>query len=393
MEQQQPAILGGRPLFAKKTPMVRPVLPSFEVLEEGIRHILDSGMVTRGKYLEAFEKAVAERLGVRHAIAVSSCTSGLMLVYRGMGLQGQVVAPSFTFMATISALTWCGLEPVFAEVDPETTTLDPAAVEAAITPRTTAIVAVHNFGNPADIQGLEDVARRHGLKLVFDAAHGFGALYAGRPLGGQGHAQVFSMSPTKLLITGEGGLIATNDDHLADQIRMGREYGNDGHYDSAFPGLNARMPEFNALMGLHSLDMLEAAALSRNQTADSFHRGLSSLPGIGFQRVRPVDRHSYREFSVMIDPAAFGLTRDQLAEALLAENVDSRKYYDPPAHCQTAYRHFYDGRSLANTEYLASHSLSLPMWSNMEQEVVDKICLAFQRIHLNATEIAGKLSN
>jgi dTDP-4-amino-4,6-dideoxygalactose transaminase len=393
MEQQQPAILGGRPLFAKKTPMVRPVLPSFEVLEEGIRHILDSGMVTRGKYLEAFEKAVAERLGVRHAIAVSSCTSGLMLVYRGLGLQGQVVAPSFTFMATISALTWCGLEPVFAEVDPETTTLDPAAVESAITPRTTAIVAVHNFGNPADIQGLEDVARRHELKLVFDAAHGFGALYAGRQLGGQGHAQVFSMSPTKLLITGEGGLIATNDDHLADQIRMGREYGNDGHYDSAFPGLNARMPEFNALMGLHSLDMLEAAALSRNQTADSFHRGLSSLPGIGFQRVRPVDRHSYREFSVMIDPAAFGLTRDQLAEALLAENVDSRKYYDPPAHCQTAYRHFYDGRSLANTEYLASHSLSLPMWSNMEQEVVDKICLAFQRIHLNATEIAGKLSN
>jgi dTDP-4-amino-4,6-dideoxygalactose transaminase len=387
----QPAILGGRSIFDSKIPMVRPVLPSFEEMEEGIRHILSSGMVTRGRYLDAFEKAAAEHLGVRHAIAVSSCTSGLMLSYQGLGLTGEVIVPSFTFMATVSALAWCSLKPVFAEINPDSTTLDPGDVEAVITPETSAIVAVHNFGAPADIQGLEEVARRHNLRLVFDAAHGFGALHQGVPVGGQGDAQVFSMSPTKLLITGEGGLVSTNNDELAARIRIGREYGNDGSYDSAFHGLNARMPEFNALMGYHSLQNLENAARSRNQTADHFSRELGKLPGIGFQAIMPGDRSSYREFSVTVDEEAFGLSRDQLALALAAENVDSRKYYDPPVHCHTAYRQHHNGRPLPKTEWLASHSLSLPMWSRMEEEVVQGICDAFTRAHTHAGEIREHL--
>jgi dTDP-4-amino-4,6-dideoxygalactose transaminase len=387
--QTKPAILGGTPLFESKVPMVRPVLPSFEDMEEGIRHILSSGMVTRGRYLEAFEKAAAEHLGVRHAVAVSSCTSGLMLTYQGLGLSGEVVVPSFTFMATVSALAWCGLKPVFAEIDPASSTLDPADVEAVITPQTTAIVAVHNFGAPADIQGLEEVARRRNLRLIFDAAHGFGAQYQGRPVGGQGDAQVFSLSPTKLLITGEGGLVSTNDDELAARLRIGREYGNDGSYDSAFHGLNARMPEFNALMGYHSLKNLENAARSRNEFAAHFTRELGRLPGLGFQAIRPSDRSSYREYSLTVDETAFGLTRDQLALALAAENIDTRKYYDPPVHCHTAYRHFHTGRPLPKTDWLASHSLSLPMWSRMEGEVIQRICDGFERAHQHAAEIRG----
>jgi dTDP-4-amino-4,6-dideoxygalactose transaminase len=182
----KPALVGGMPAFEQLVPMVRPVLPSFEELEEGIHHILNSGMVTRGRYLNTFEQELASHLEVRHAIAVSSCTSGLMLAYKGLGLSGEVVVPSFTFMATVSALVWCGLKPVFADVHPGTTNLDPASVEAAVTSETTAIVAVHNFGNPADIEALENIARRRGLKLVFDAAHGFGARYKDSPVGGQG---------------------------------------------------------------------------------------------------------------------------------------------------------------------------------------------------------------
>jgi dTDP-4-amino-4,6-dideoxygalactose transaminase len=389
---QRPALLGGEPAFSKKIPMVRPVLPDYAEMAEGVREILTSGMVTKGRYLAEFEDAIARHLGVKHAVAVASCTSGLMLTYRALGLTGEVIVPSFTFMATVSALTWNGLRPVFVDVNAGTTNLDPEAVEAAITPRTTAIVGVHNFGNPADIEALEAIANRHGLKLIFDAAHGFGALYQGVPVGRQADAQVFSLSPTKLLITGEGGVIATMDDELARMVRIGREYGNDGSYDTIFPGLNARMPEFNALLGLHSLENLEHAAESRNETATLFHEGLGGIPGIGFQEVRPGDRNSYREFSITIDPDAFGLSRDEIVTALAAENIDSRQYYEPPVHRQTAYQSYFDGKPLPNTDWLSAHSISLPMWTDMDQSISLRICEALQRIHLSAREIHDKLA-
>ncbi len=386
-----PAILGGAPAFQKKINIVRPVLPGFPEMAEGVQGILNSGMVTKGEHLKAFEKAVREHLGVKHAIGVSSCTSGLMLTYRGLGLTGDVVVPSFTFMATVSALIWSGLRPVYADVDRGTTNLDPAAAEAAITPQTSAIVAVHNFGNPAEIDALRDIASRHGLKLIIDSAHGFGALYQGQPVGGQADAHVFSLSPTKLLIAGEGGIVATNDDALAEQIFMGREYGNSGNYDSAFAGLNARMPEFNALLGLRSLDLLEDAALSRNQAADLFQEMLGILPGVAFQEVRPGNRCSYKDFSATFEPGEFGLTRDELALALAAENIDTRKYYEPPVHRQTAYQNYYDGRPLPNTEWLALNSLSFPMWSNMEPQTVMNICQAVQRIYQNRAAVRACL--
>lgn len=382
-----PAILGGEPAFPSKVNIVRPVLPDFSEMSEGVQRIVSSGMVTKGEYLKAFEKAVGEHLNVRHAIAVSSCTSGLMLTYRGLGLTGDVVVPSFTFMATVSALVWSGLRPIYADVNPGTTNLDPAAAEAAITPQTSAIVAVHNFGNPAEVDALKAVADRHGLKLIFDAAHGFGALYQGQPVGAQGDAHVFSLSPTKLLISGEGGLVATNNDELAAKLIMGREYGNSGNYDSAFAGLNARMPEFNALMGLHSLKNLEDAARSRNQTTDLYQELLGILPGVAFQEVRSGNRSSYKDLSITFDPRAFGLTRDELAVALAVENIDTRKYYEPPVHRQTAYAGFYDGRALPHTDWLSATSLSFPMWSNMEPQVVMRIAEAIQRIYQNRVAV------
>lgn len=388
-----PAQLGGRPAFDKMVPMVRPVLPNFADFSEGVQEILSSGMVTKGRYLREFEAEVARHLKVEHAIAVSSCTSGLMLVHKALGLTGEVIVPSFTFMATISALVWNGLRPVFVDVDPDTTNLDPNQVEAAITPDTSAIVAVHNFGNPAEIDALQAIATRHGLKLIFDAAHGFGTLYQGQPVGGQGDAQVFSLSPTKLMTSGEGGIVATNDPDLARKLIWGREYGNDGHYDTVFPGLNARMPELSALLGLHTLRNVEHAAQSRNETVGIFHEVLGCLPGIGFQQVRDGNRNSYREFSITISAKEFGLTRDELAVALAAENIDTRKYYDPPAHRQTAYRGYYQGQPLPSTDWLAANSLSFPMWTDMPAEVAVRIGEAVQRLHAHAPAIHAQLSH
>jgi dTDP-4-amino-4,6-dideoxygalactose transaminase len=384
---ERPAILGNAPIFDSLVPLVRPTLPNFEEFADGVEEITRSGMVTKGQCLKEFEEAVAEHLNVKHAVGVSSCTTGLMLAYQGLGLTGEVVVPSFTFMASVSAMIWAGLRPVFADVDAGTANLDPARVEEAITPNTSAIVAVHIFGNPADIGALEKIARRHGLRLIFDAAHGFGSLYQGAPVGPQGDAQVYSLSPTKLVVAGEGGIVATNDDDLADKIRIGREYGNSGDYDSAFAGFNARMPEFNALLGLHSLRRLESNARRRNEVASIFREELG-LPGISFQEVRSGNRISYKDFSCTIDPDLFGLTRDELATALAAENIDTRKYYFPPVHRQTAYSQFSPGDDLLpNTNLLSAQSLSIPIWSHMDDATALGICRAVQRIHNSAGEV------
>lgn len=389
---KRPALTGGSPLFEDLVRVARPALPDYESLAADVRDVLRSGFLSKGRHLRSFEEAAAEHLGVRHAVAVSSGTTGLMLTYQALGLAGEVVVPSFTFMATVSALVWAGTRPVFADVIAGTTNLDPAAAEAAVTPRTSAIVATHNHGNPADIDELREVAARRGVRLVFDAAHGFGSLYKGAPVGAQGDANVFSLSSTKLLAAGEGGVVATDDDALAGRVRVGREYGNGGDYDSAFAGLNGRMEEFNALLALRGLPLLEAGARHRNELARLYRGELASLPGLGFQEVREGVRSSYKDFSITVDERAFGLTRGELASALEAENIETRKYYDPPVHRQQAYRRFAppDGL-LPDTEMLARRSLSLPIWSDMEPAVVSKICSAVRAAREAAGEIKAAL--
>jgi dTDP-4-amino-4,6-dideoxygalactose transaminase len=390
---EAPAILGGHAAFEQLLPIVRPTLPSFDTISGEMAEIVGSGMVTRGRQLRAFEEAAAAHLQVKHAVAVSSCTCGLMLAYRGLDLKGDIVVPSFTFMATVSAAVWAGLRPVFVDVDRKSHNIDPAAAEAAITPATTAIVAVHNFGNPADATRLEAICKKHTIKLVFDAAHGFGAQFQGIPVGGQGDAQVYSLSPTKLVIAGEGGIVATNNDVLAEKIRRGREYGMGNGYDSLFAGINARMSEFHACLGRHSLALLARHVGRRQEIAAYYRRELGRLPGIGFQEVSAGNRASYKDFSITIDAERFGLTRDEFAQALSAENIDTRKYYDPPAHRQTAYRQFapQEGR-LPVTDWLAASSLSLPLWSHMSDEIVGRICRACARIHEARDDVRSRLA-
>jgi len=386
-----PAILGAPPIFDRKINIVNPVLPDFDQMDPGIQKILNSGIVTKGAFLTKFEENVSDYLEVQHAIGVSSCTAGLMLVYKTLGLSGEVIVPSFTFMATVSALVWCGLTPKFVDVEPGTTNIDPDEIRRNINTRTSAIVAVHNFGNPAKIIELEEISSNYGLKLIFDAAHGFGASFQGYPVGNQGDVQIFSMSPTKLLITGEGGLIATNDLSLAEAVRMGREYGNNGKYDSVFAGMNARLAEFNALMGIHSLELLENASECRNRNAALYRKHLRSVPGIGFQEVEQGNRCSYKDYSITIDAKLFGLSRDELAVVLSYENIDVRKYYDPPVHRQQAYQHFHHGSPLPNTDYLSRSSLSLPMWSVMEEKIIEGICESIHLAHRFSDKIHDKL--
>ena len=395
-----------------RVPFSRPAVPPPGVLEPVLAGILASGRLTKGPCVERLEREIALRLGVRHAVAVSSCTVGLMLVYRALDLAagacrtrrgpaeacavggmeplsrfgvvrsgarveplGEVVVPSFTFLAAPAAIVWNNLRPVFVDVDPRTTNVTAQAVAAAITPRTVAISACHNFGNPCDVAALGAVAAEHGLPLVVDAAHGFGASMHGRPVGGGATAQVFSLSPTKLLVAGEGGIVATDCDCLAHFVRLGREYGNDGSYDALFAGVNGRMPELSAATGLASLAMLDEVAARRRELAAAYRRELGQLPGIDFVEPLPGASSSHKDFSITIDPARFGMTRDSVRRVLAARGIETRAYYSPACHRQTAFEHFHDRmRLLPATEALSARSLALPIGANVDAAVVGEVC-------------------
>lgn len=391
-KKNKPAILGGKAAFEAVVPITAPTIPSIVVLLEKYRKALLSGMITNYKNVNEFELRVKKHLGVKHAIAVNSCTSGLILILKAFGLRGEVIMPSFTFHATASAAVWNNLRPVFVDCNFRTYNIDPGEVEKAITRNTSAIIGVHVFGNPADIKRLQKIATRYKLKLIFDAAHGFGIKYRGSTVGNSGDAESFSLSPTKLVTTAEGGIVATNDDDLAKKIRAGRNYGDAGNYDPEFTGLSARMSEFHALLGIESLKFLEKNVSRRNKIVNIYRKYLSNIPGIDFQHIEKGNRSSYKDFSILIGKDKFGLSRDLLYEALLAEKILVKKYFFPPVHKQKAFSEFGQSKKkLDNTDFLAENSLSLPLFSHIPVSVVKKICDSILKIHYCSKQIKRKL--
>jgi dTDP-4-amino-4,6-dideoxygalactose transaminase len=362
-------------------PLVRPSVPDPDALADDVRKILSSRVLTNGPYVREFERRTAEYLGVRHTVAVSSCTAGLMLVLRAADLSGDVVVPSFTFAATAHAVAWNGLRPVFADIDPETLTLSPAAVARTVGVRTSAILATHLYGTPCDVEAFAEIARRNGIRLFFDAAHAFGSRRRGTPVGGFGDAEVFSLSPTKVLMAGEGGLIATNDEVLAERCRIGRDYGNPGDYDMRFIGLNARMSELHAAFALASLVELDERIDRRNDYAAWYREALSRVPGIDYPEIPAGDRSTIKDFTILVDPELFGLDAEALGRALAAVGIDTRRYYAPPVHEMQAYRGIgASSGDLVATEVAASRVLTLPLWSEMEGAEQRRIVEAIVRI-------------
>lgn len=378
---ERPAILGGAAAFPDGLPLVRPALPGAERIADGVRSVLSSGVLTNGPKVRELEAEVTGYLGVRNCVAVSSCTAGLMLLLRASGLTGEVVLPSFTFAATAHAVAWNGLRPAFADIDEETLTLSPKAVVRSLGVRTSAILATHTFGTPCDADGLAEVARAHGLRLFFDAAHAFGSQRHDQPVGGLGDGEVFSLTPTKVLVGGEGGIIATNDDWLAERCRIGRDYGNPGDYDCTFIGLNARMSEFHAVVALESLAGLERRIERRNELAAQYRQALAGIPGISYPLVPDGDRSTYKDFTILIDGETFGMDAAATALALKAEGIETRHYYAPPVHKMKAYRHLSAANAdLEVTERISSRVLTLPFWIDLTDEQVNGVALALRRI-------------
>ncbi len=365
------AVLGGSPAFPDGLPFVRPPIPPLASVMERLAPSYNRGMLTNGPLVRELEQRAATRLGVRHVLAVSSCTAGLMLVVRALGLEGRVVLPSFTFSASAHAIAWNGLLPRFAECEPDTfqVDLDDAAAQLD---GAGALMVTHIFGAPCRPDDVERVAASAGVPVIFDAAHGLGSQHRGRAVGGFGAAEIFSLSPTKPVVAGEGGLVATNRDDIAELVVMGRDYGNPGDYDTRFVGLNARMSELHAAVALESLQELDEHLETRQSLADRYCRALAAIPGIRVQRIEADDHTTWKDFTIAVDTDAFGVSRDALVTALRADGVDTRNYFDPPVHRQQSHAAAVE-RPLPTTDRVASEVVSLPLYRSLAPADVDRV--------------------
>jgi dTDP-4-amino-4,6-dideoxygalactose transaminase len=355
------AVFGAQPAFAEPRHVGQPNIGDRRALLQRIEGILDRRWLTNnGPLVEEFESTVAAIANVRHCVAMCNGTIALGIAIRAAGLEGEVITTPFTFVATAHALQWQGIRPVFCDVDGKTHNIDPAQVEALISPRTTGILAVHLWGRPCDVDALAEIAERHKISLLFDAAHAFGCAYRGQMVGGFGTAEVFSFHATKLVNSFEGGAILTNDDALAERARLMRNFGFSDYDDVRMLGTNGKMSEVSAAMGLTSLESRERFIQANRRNFDVYRRHLAGVPGISM--VYDDDEASPRPYVVLEVSGEAGLSRDELQRLLWAENVRARRYFYPGCHRLEPYRADFDhsGRSLPETDRLAARVLTLP---------------------------------
>lgn len=363
--------------------VAQPTMPDYHLLDEKFRKIVASRMLTNfSDYAQQLELNLEELLPVKKALSFPNGTTALMMALRALDIEGEVILPSFTFSATGHAVLWNGLKPVFVDIDPETFNIDPFDVEQKITRNTAAVIGVHVFGNPCEIHELEAIARRHNVKLLFDAAHALGSLYKGTPIGGSGSAECFSLSGTKVVTSAEGGIVTSNDEQMVKVLTMGRNYGAASDYDCHYVGLNGKMSEFHAAIAIEALNLLPESVRRRNQLAELYKKRLSVIPGITFQKVNEGNLSTYKDYAVLIDPQQFGKTRNELMERLNAEGIQTKKYFHPLLHNMPVFNKFrHHANTLPNSEKVADNVICLPMYSHMQQDTLEKVCFAIYRIH------------
>lgn len=357
------AVLGGEPAFASPLHVGAPNIGDRAALMRRLDALFDGRRLSNfGPFVRLFERRVADLLGVRHCIAMCNGTVALEIGARALGLEGEVIVPAFTFVATPHALAWQGIAPVFCDIDPETHAIDPDRIEALITPRTTGILAVHLWGRPAPASRLQAIAARHGLKLMYDAAHAFGCSHRGRMVGNFGDLEVLSFHATKFLNTAEGGAVVTNDDALAARVRLMHNFGFTGLDQVEALGINGKMNELSAAVGLTSLEHLGEWVAVNRRNRGLWAEALAPVPGITLRHWGEHERRNDQYVVCEVDVAAAGISRDALVEALRAENVLARRYFHPGCHRMEPYRSHppAGGWRLPATERVASRVMVLP---------------------------------
>ncbi|CUS03420.2 dTDP-4-dehydro-6-deoxyglucose aminotransferase [Candidatus Promineifilum breve] len=371
------AVVSGRPRFEEKLHVGRPNIGDRAALMGRIEDMLDRLWLTNnGPLVQEFEARLADYLGVEHVICMCNATVALEIAIRALGLTGEVIVPSFTFVATAHALQWQEITPVFCDVDPASHNLDPRQVERLITPRTSGIIGVHVWGRPCAIEELSEIAARRNLKLMFDAAHAFGNSYGGQMIGGFGAVEIFSFHATKFFNTFEGGAVATNDAELATKIRLMKNFGFAGYDNVIYIGTNGKMSEVSAAMGLTSLESVDTFIAANKRNHHAYRRGLAGLPGVQVIAYDDGERCNYQYMIVEVDEAAAGISRDDLVRVLHAENVMARRYFYPGCHEMEPYRSYFPHSHLLlpETEKLTQRVMSLPSGTAVGPDEIGPIC-------------------
>ena len=371
------AILGGEPSFEDPLHVGAPNVGDRAAFFARMTTMFDRNWLTnRGPLDIELESRLADYLGVRHCVTMCNGTIALEIAIRALGLKGEVIIPAFTFIATAHALQWHEVRPVFCDIESDSCNLDPTKVEAMITPRTSGIIGVHLWGRSCDTEALETIAKRHGIEVIFDAAHAFGCTHKGKKVGSFGHAEIFSFHATKFFNTFEGGALATNDEELADRVRLMKNFGFGGVDDVTCIGINGKMTEAAAAMGLTNLDSLSAFVDSNRRNYNAYRKNMAPLPGLRVFEYDEKEACNYQYVVVLVDEKKSGLSRDELVAALHAEGVLARRYFYPGCHRAEPYRSYFPnaGLLLPETERLASQVLLLPTGSAVEPEAVATIC-------------------
>jgi dTDP-4-amino-4,6-dideoxygalactose transaminase len=390
------AVLGAEPRFGELLPVGQFYWPQWEGYEKAARGIFSRRYYTAqrfaGPLVVQFQQRLQEFLGVKHAIAVRNATNGLMIANYTLGLQGKVIVPSWTFIATIQALLWSNCQPVFCDIDPESQQMSLASVRRLLEGgEITGILGVHLWGNALPVNELEMLAEEYGVALYYDSAHAFGCRVNERAIGTFGRAEVFSFHAANILSTAEGGCISTNDDELAAKLRAMR-----GDHVSgtgvAMQSATARMSEIQAAIGLMMLDDIGRNRRNNEEQHHSYEKQLSAVPGIKILKHSDVTNSNFQNLVGLVDSSQFGLTRDELLVVLRAENVAAERHFYPSSHAISPFSDIaLENGQLKNTESAARSTFQLPIGARMTDDAIEQICDIVCEAHRHSKSVKAAL--
>ena len=353
-----------------------PLLPNLDEFTDSLKEIWESKWITNnGQFHQKLEAALAEYLKVPYVSLFTNGTLPLLTALQALRITGEVITTPYSFVATTHALWWNGIKPVFVDIDPSTGNIDPQKIEAAITPRTTAILPVHVYGKPCDTETIQAIADKYGLKVIYDAAHAFGVEVNGESLLNAGDMSTLSFHATKVFNTIEGGAMVMHDEKTKQRIDYLKNFGFANEVEVVGPGINSKMDEIRSAYGLLNLKQVDAAIAARQKVAVAYREALRNVDGISFWDDMTGVRHNYSYFPIFVDAEKYGMTRDELYMKMKDQGVWGRRYFYPLISEFSTYRGLESSRSenLPNAHMMADTVICLPMHHALTEEEIDKI--------------------
>ena len=359
-----------------------PLLPNLDEFTDSLKEIWESKWITNnGQFHQKLEAALAEYLKVPYVSLFTNGTLPLLTALQALRITGEVITTPYSFVATTHALWWNGIKPVFVDIDPSTGNIDPQKIEAAITPRTTAILPVHVYGKPCDTEAIQAIADKYGLKVIYDAAHAFGVEVNGESLLNAGDMSTLSFHATKVFNTIEGGAMVMHDEKTKQRIDYLKNFGFANEVEVVGPGINSKMDEIRSAYGLLNLKQVDAAIAARQKVAVAYRDALRNVDGISFWDDMPGVRHNYSYFPIFVDAKKYGMTRDELYMKMKDQGVWGRRYFYPLISEFSTYRGLESSRpeNLPNAHMMADTVICLPMHHALTEAEIDKIIMVISK--------------